>query len=275
MSDRDIQKFIETSRKIKLSENEKSDIKQSIWSFIKNNPVRNEIRPRLTYGSNIFLTKLNFASAMAILLILTVLVGGGVAVGAERALPGDALYAIKVNFNEEVRALASVSEESKANWEIERVQRRLEEAETLAEEGSLDADVRAKIEANFESHSDRVKDRIEKFENKDNFNAAVDVSSKFEASLKAHQKILNRLTVETKDDVKKEVKPIETRVKSRVKALTEVREKIELRAGASIKADSDDDDSEDSEVETETELELNLENGTNRGSGRLKADLEL
>ena len=279
--DKDLKQLIRQAKNIKLSHEEKSSIKDSLLNFISENPVRPGTEPRLGYGSNIFLTKLNFASAMAIFLIITVLVGGGVAVGAGNALPGDTLYPVKVGINEEVQGWLSVSEEAKANWEVERAQRRLEEAETLATDGSLDIEARENIEANFEAHADRVKERIEKFESNEDFHAAADLSSKFEISLKAHQKILNRLTAETKDEVKKEVRPIEFRVQSRAKALGKVRERMELRAAGSVNAGTENDDEEKNENENEvevengTDVELNLEQGTIKANGGLRARLGL
>lgn len=277
---------------MKLSAEERSAIRQSVLNFVSINPVRVDNSFRHYLWSTIFLKKLNFASTMAILLLISILVSGGVAVGAEKALPGDMLYPVKVGFNEEVRGWLSVSEEGKANWEVERAQRRLEEAEELAAEGTLDAEVREKIESNFEEHANRVKDRIVKFEAKENFNAAIDVSSKFETSLKAHHRILNRLTVETEDEVKKEVKPIEAKVRSEAKALIKARKKMELRASgtantrSSVREAKDENNSsqdhdDDTKFENEAELELKGNLELNRGSininskTELKANLEL
>lgn len=283
MFNSNFKQFIRSAKGINLSEKEKSAAKQSVLNFIKNNPVRNEIQPRLTYGSNIFLTNLNFASTMAVLLIITMFVGGGVAFGAEKALPGDTLYPVKVGFNEEVRSWLSVSDEAKANWEVTRAQRRLEEAEELANNGSLSVEVRENLEANFEAHAERVKERIDKFEGKENFKAAVDVSSKFETSLRAHQKILKRLTVESEDDVKKEVKPIEARVRSKANVLIRARKQMELKANASANVEAgsapknEEQDENDLEIEDDTDLDLNLNSGggTIRSQGRLKANLGL
>jgi len=310
MSNKNSEQFAKGMQNMHLSPEEKSEIRHNVLNFISlypigsktspgtsadmpsasrtsngTSPVRTGIAVRPNIWSNLFLKNLNFTSTMAVLLILAVLVGGGVSVAAEKALPGDILYPVKVDINEKVRGWLSVSEESKANWEVKRAERRLEEAETLAGEGSLDVEAREKIEANFEAHSDRVKKRIEKFESKENFNAAVDVSAKFETSLKAHNKILGRLTAETsetRDEVKKEVRPIHVRVQSEVKAWAKTRKSMELRAGGSANAElnSGEDDSGDEEElelenETETDLELNLDNGTIKGEGRLRARLGL
>ncbi|OGM99781.1 MAG: hypothetical protein A3B91_02210 [Candidatus Yanofskybacteria bacterium RIFCSPHIGHO2_02_FULL_41_29] len=262
-----IEQFIKSAKQFKLLNRERADIKDQVFNFIKNNPVRSEVKPHLNYGSNVFFipilskymtwlsrsidrgfailkvseqnrgssiglkpigTKFSFSSVMAVLLIISVLVGGGVAVGAERALPGDILYPIKVDVTEEVRGWMSVSEEAKADWELRRVQRRLEEAEEMASEGSLDADAGARIEANFDDHAQRVMARVEKFKNKENFNAAASVSLNFETALKAHEKILSRLA-ETRGDVEVQVKPIRARIKSEVRRSVEERRQLKLK----------------------------------------------
>ena len=69
--DNNFKQFIKKAREINLTDIERSAAKRSVLNFISQNPVRLGVQPRLGYGSNIFLTKLNFASSMAILLILT------------------------------------------------------------------------------------------------------------------------------------------------------------------------------------------------------------
>lgn len=221
-----------------MSTEEKSAVKQSVLNFIYQNPVRPDMSPRLDYRSSLFLNKLSFIPSMAILLIVTLLVGGGVAIGAEKALPGDPLYGIKVGFNEEVRGALAISSEAKADWEVKRAERRLEEAEHLASNGTLDTEVRAIIEANFKAHSERVRNRIADFENKEDFDAAVDVSSNFEVSLRAHEKILAELLEqETDDDLKVEIKPIKTKVGSEAKIARKSREDNEQKVSAKVRVD--------------------------------------
>src|SRR3989344_2099616 len=226
------------ARQERLSSDQKTAIRQSILNFISNNPVRTKIETRTNSWLTIFNYKLNYISTMALLLLITVLVSGGVAVGAEKALPGDILYPVKIGINEEVQGWLSVSEEAKSHWEVERAQRRLEEAEVLASRGNLNTEIRAVIESNFEAHSERVRNRIVKFENKENFNAAVDVSSNFEATLKAHQKILAKLLEEETDvEMKGEIKPIGIKVNSEARAAKVSREKNEVKVSGKMRVD--------------------------------------
>ena len=210
-----LDQLIKSAKDIRLKDDEKAAIRRSVLNFISQNPVRRTAQPRLNHWSNVFLTKLNFVPSMAILLILMVLVGGGVSVGAEKALPGDALYPVKVGLNEEVRSWLSVSEESKANWDIERAQRRLEEAEQLAVQGHLDSETRMQIEKRFDVHAEKIKERIEKFENQQNFRAAAEVNSNFETTLKVHERILISLVEEEDsedDEIAAEALPLASKV---------------------------------------------------------------
>lgn len=163
-------------------------------------------------------------------LIITALAGGGVSAVAESALPGDALYAVKVSVNEEVRAAFTFSAESKANWEARRAERRLEEAEKLSVENRLSADARAKVEANFKAFADRVHARIADFEAKENFRAAADVSSNFETSLNAHGEVLLRLAAEEKDEKEKEeLGAVAAKVRTAATAATKARGEAEVK----------------------------------------------
>lgn len=233
-----LEKFIKNAKDIRMSKDEKATIRESVLNFIYQNPVRTEMMPRLSNWSTMFHYKLNYLSIMTILLIISLMFGSGMGLAAEKALPGDSLYPVKIGFNEEVRGWLSISEEAKANWEVERVQKRLEEAELMASQGSLDAETRAVIEANFQAQSEKVKDRIAKFENKDNFNAAVGVSSNFEVALRAHERILARLLDEETDSVLKvEIKPIKVRVDSEAISAKKSREDSEDKISAKVRVD--------------------------------------
>jgi hypothetical protein len=69
---------------------------------------------------------------MVTAVLIFVLGSGGIAFAAEKSLPGDILYPIKTKVNENViRAVKSVSPSAKANYEIELLDKRLKEAETV------------------------------------------------------------------------------------------------------------------------------------------------
>lgn len=115
---------LEKGKAIGLSKQEKSDMKASLLSYAKNHPVRSVAPlPWHTYfKSHIALT------AFTILVIMT----GGGSVFAEKSFPGDVLYGVKTGVNEQVRGLFAVSSESKALWQLNLADRRLQEVEYVA-----------------------------------------------------------------------------------------------------------------------------------------------
>ncbi len=85
----------------------------------------------------------------------------GVSYLAERAIPGDALYSIKVGFNEELRSTLARGSYEKVVWETERLNRRLAEARLLANEGRLTEEVEAQVASAVKVHSDNARKEIE------------------------------------------------------------------------------------------------------------------
>ncbi len=112
--------------------------------------------------------------------------GGGVSVAANNSLPGDALWGFKTSVNESIRGAFTAGDEAKANWDIAVVSARLDEAQKLAVEGKLDADVQAKIMANFDAHAQDIAERISKLQVSGKADVAADVAARFQAQLAQH-----------------------------------------------------------------------------------------
>ncbi len=187
-------KITEEAKKNHLEKEEKMHIRKEIVAFMQKNPVRDERELRLLpwrlHNLFYFLTYRPMPVALFIVFIVSI----GTSLAAESALPGDVLYSVKVNVNEEVGGLfSSFNNEFKADFEAKRADRRLQEAEKVAAKADLKGGVLVKIEENFQTHADRVKERIADFQARGHFNNAVDLSSKFESSLRAHEQVLVRL----------------------------------------------------------------------------------
>src|SRR3989344_5959660 len=121
-----------------LAASEKVHMREGLLLFIKRHPVMYARAQRLHLWSNVINNfKLSSLKPMPIFIVLALLLGGGVTFGAERALPGDALYPVKIHINEQVRGFAIVTSEGRANWESNVASRRLEEAEKLAAQSKL------------------------------------------------------------------------------------------------------------------------------------------
>ncbi|MBI2023801.1 hypothetical protein HYT00_00150 [Candidatus Giovannonibacteria bacterium] len=176
---------------------------------------------------------------MGIIIAIILALSVGASAGAQNSLPGDFLYPVKINVNEKVEGLVAIGDEADARLAIDLAIRRLEEAETLATNGKLNADTRVKVESGFENETEKAEKKIERLKAKNDINAASEVSSEFESSLSAHKKILleiknssNKAEVEVESLLGK----IEIKVKSASDGRIELESKIETFSGADTKS---------------------------------------
>jgi len=202
---------------ISFSKNEKKEMRERLEAYAKFHPVRTEESARLYrqrsylksarnllgggltsrasatffYSFKIFLQK----RTMPIILILALMFGGGgVSYAAEGAVPGDALYPIKVGINEEVRDIVALTPEAKADWESRLVERRLEEAEKLAEAtGAIPPAAQEIIEEKLEKHIEKLEIHLSRVEEKKNVAGAAEISAKLETTLRAHITVLEKV----------------------------------------------------------------------------------
>jgi len=95
------------------------------------------------------------ATAFSVLLLLGVS-GGGLVYAAENALPGDALYGVKIHVNEAVRAKLQLTPEERAHWAVTCLERRMEELRALEARGSAEAEIDVAIGGRIEKAAAQV-----------------------------------------------------------------------------------------------------------------------
>ncbi|MBI4128631.1 MAG: hypothetical protein HY460_01150, partial [Parcubacteria group bacterium] len=189
-------KFIKNLKKISLASDERARTRSAILSFMRENPLPKEAEARKTQRAplRLFTVQRPFAIALAALLI--VVLGGGVALAAEAALPGDLMYPVKIHVTEELRATLAGSLEDKAQWEVERLLRRFEEVEQLLAQGKLDVKKTALVSQNLINGSFAVKQKAAALQSRDKLEAAENVTSDFDAAVRAHTQLLPLLASE-------------------------------------------------------------------------------
>jgi len=139
---------------------------------------------------------------LAFVLILAV-IGGGTAYAAEAAVPGDALYTIKVNVNEKVVEALAASTEAKAAVHAKLAERRMKEAEVLVERGALTRDAKEEIETRLDSHATELDIAVEVVGREDPV-AAAELSTRLGSALAAHSALITRLGEEADDEGSRE-----------------------------------------------------------------------
>ncbi len=176
---------------------------------------------------------------MPIGLIIAVIIaaGAGVSFTAGTAVPGDALYGVKVNVNETLEDAVALSARTQAQADASIALERVEEAEELAAAGELNADVAAQLEERFLSRANAFERNIERLRARGNIEAAAEVASNFEAGLETHERVLTQL-----EERGEHVAGILERVRARINHVANVRADAEARItsqlGANVEAAS-------------------------------------
>lgn len=165
-----MKKFSEQFKKkadgIRLRSDEKHELRQRLLAYMEYHPLPegagNFVRNRSRLGHISLRLPASWNGWMIGRIAGATLVLSFVVVPAlaEKALPGEILYPVKVRFNEEVRGALVSSPYEKIEWETERLERRLAEANLLADAGLLTPDAEAEVTRAIKQHSDAAKQSI-------------------------------------------------------------------------------------------------------------------
>jgi hypothetical protein len=160
------------SQTVKLKPSEQADLRERIVSYMEYHPLPAAMKAQAApatkknAGKTILtdtfahyavpyqmLFKFGSVAAVFVLVFIPFM--------AERSMPGDTLYAVKVQFNEEIRGTLTWGSYEKVEWETTLLNRRISEARLLADEGLLTEEVEASVAAAVRVHSDNAKREIE------------------------------------------------------------------------------------------------------------------
>ena len=128
------------------------------------------------------------AAAVATGVALLLAGSGGVAYAAEGALPGGALYGVKVGVLEPVGTLLTAPS-GQAAWQMTLAERRLEESATLAARGTLSTSTADSLTANYEAHVTAASDALAHEGQKSPLTARI-AASGYAAQLDAYSAVL-------------------------------------------------------------------------------------
>jgi|GEM_PF-4597773 len=121
------------------------------------------------------------------------LIGGSVALSAERALPGEVLYHWKTDVNERLALSVRHGAERKALFAATLAARRMEEAEILAVEKKLGSTSTSMVALSFKRSMKEVERRLVGLKKDGKLAVAHSIESGLEAALRAHEEVLTKL----------------------------------------------------------------------------------
>ena len=201
--------LIENLQRVRMTEDEKSEVLMRAWSSIEKIEAAHEITARTsrivevghqkasvsttfqTAWYSYFMEK-KFVPALSFAILL--LATGGTSLAAESALPGDFLYKVKLGLNEQVRGLTAVTPEAKAKFALEVTDRRLKEVALLSSKGLLNAETSFIIQSELLKQAGQIKNQVASLVSTNNIRSAQEISLNFESSLRAHELILEKIS---------------------------------------------------------------------------------
>lgn len=225
-----LEEKIEQLKKEKfLPESRKREILYALMSEIRaREALRGAGDLRRTEQRSIFTIFKNMP--IAAITIIVALLGGGTSFAAQGALPGNALYPVKIYVNEGVVGALQLSENAKAAWEVHLASERLDEAAQLSAQGELKGKNEQQLREAFAKHAEKAQDRVEKLREKGNLTAAASVTSDLESSLRAHEGVLSVFT-----DASGTVRTITIKLNGAIKIRTEIEYDIEATSTPNVK----------------------------------------
>ena len=166
------EQFHKTSQSVSLQASERELLRSRVVSYIEYHPfpqvatpapksarIRSESFKTIAFPSKYFASRWTAVAAMFLFAVIPAL--------AERSVPGESLYAVKVQFNEEVRSTLTFDQQEKVQWETERLNRRIADARLLASKGELTEEVEAEVAAAVREHTQAVKHEIDELRESD------------------------------------------------------------------------------------------------------------
>lgn len=157
------EQLYQKAQTVKLKAAEHAELRERVVSYMEYHPLPEVAKRTIPKGERALFTEpyralsfnawrfSQFFGVAVCVLAITV------SWSAENAVPGDALYAIKVRFNEEVRSTFTFTPYEKITWETERLSRRIAEARVLAGEGRLTDEVEASVAAAVRTHGENAR----------------------------------------------------------------------------------------------------------------------
>lgn len=184
-------------KSVTLTEEEKGRIRAHAAYVIMNTPtnapaIRSLFQRGMYHGLRIALSSFLFF----------IFIGGTVSAVADSALPGDPLYAFKLNVNEEVKGLFQKTPQEKVAYGAKRVENRVNEIKTLAASKTLTKAKQETVQKALDSHIKELSTDLNTLSNVAP-TAALSATTTLEESLKANKELIEQsstLDTEGKED---------------------------------------------------------------------------
>jgi hypothetical protein len=186
----DLEKLKEYTRKTSLTSEEKFDMLSNIREYTDKHPIHNN------YYSIVFRHSLVYASMFALVLGTT-----ATSFATEKSLPGDLLYPVKTEINENIVKTFSITKDQKAKTNVKLIDKRMEE---LTEMIVTEKDTPEKIDTiveKLEEHKQDIQEYIQevKISNSEEVEDAEKIYIELESVIDNHLDILENMAEDQKN----------------------------------------------------------------------------
>lgn len=199
MDNKHTEEYLKKWKDVKLSDSSRQRIEGALKEYAEFHPVRVPEGSRsmseaqgASFISRLFTIKVRHMTAA---LLIAVLIGGGTTYAAEGAVPGDLLYPVKVEVNENVKSAFALSNEAEAELQARLAKERLEEAEELAARGELQGDAAADLRTRLQAHYENAEMRSGRAAADGNIETSAAVRASLEGTFRTYADILEELNV--------------------------------------------------------------------------------
>lgn len=178
--DTHLSEYKEKWQSVKLSDTARADMEANLLSYARFHPVRvaEESRSIGQVQSSTFLQRFKLTT-MPIAIFIALFVSVGTSFAAQGALPGDFLYPVKTEVNENIRSAFAIGVNAEARLQAELLAERLQEAETLYAEGRLEGETAARVATSISTQAETANTAISKSDN----TVAVDVRTSLKGAV--------------------------------------------------------------------------------------------
>lgn len=167
-----LDKIIDSAKLASLHPEEKATIRASLLHKINTTPVRSP------FWSFAFVKSHHYVPAF---LLLFVFLSGGTSYFAQNSIPGDMLYSMKLNVNENLESFLASTPEDLAEISAIQANRRIIEAEILAQNDLLTPERNVEIQTMFSRKFDLFNESLAKIESDDSESEPVVATFSMEA----------------------------------------------------------------------------------------------
>ena len=174
-------------KSIRMSHDERTSLRSALYRHM--NTYAQPVKSPFVRNAHRFI--LQPMQAIAIMLVVLVSSGTGLSYAANEALPGDPLYGFKISVTEEIKTI-TMGADARAEYEVERAAKRLEETAQLALTGRLDHAAEAIITEQLIKHTEKAKEYAQKART-EKPETPVTVAADISSELSAHTQVLTEI----------------------------------------------------------------------------------